>query len=153
MKSFPKISIVTPSFNQGKFIEKTITSILNQKYPNLEYIVMYGGSSDNTLNILKKYRNRIIYTSRKDNGQSDALNMGFKKTTGEIVGFVNSDDYLEEGSLFRIGEFFAKNPEAYWVTGKCFIVDHENREVRKLVTLYKNLLLKFARFRTVSFVA
>lgn len=100
---YPKISIVTPSYNQGNFIEETITSVLAQQYPNLEYIVIDGGSTDNTLAILKKYDKQITYwVSEPDQGQSDAINKGFAKATGTIFGWLNSDDYLLPKALFHI---------------------------------------------------
>lgn len=92
---YPKITVVTPSFNQGEFIEKTILSVINQGYPNLEYIIIDGGSTDNSVEIIKKYENHLSYwVSEKDNGQSDALNKGFAKATGDLLCWINSDDYF-----------------------------------------------------------
>ena len=109
---YPKISIVTPSFNQGKYLEQTIISILNQKYPNLEYIVIDGGSSDNSLEIINKYNDRLRYwVSEKDKGQSDAINKGINKSTGVLFNWINSDDFLEEEALFKIGEAYNNNPD------------------------------------------
>lgn len=103
---YPKISIVTPSYNQGSFLEKTIQSVLNQNYPNLEYIIVDGGSKDNSVEIIKKYENHIHYwVSEKDNGQSDAINKGFSKATGEIYYWINSDDYLVPNILKKVGEY------------------------------------------------
>jgi glycosyltransferase involved in cell wall biosynthesis len=103
----PKISIVTPSYNQGHFIEETICSILDQEYPNLEYIIIDGGSTDNTVEIIKKYQKHLTFwVSEPDNGQSDAINKGFSKCTGEIINWVNSDDYLLPGSLSFIATNF-----------------------------------------------
>ena len=100
---YPKISIVTPSFNQGGFIEETIQSVLNQNYPNLEYIIIDGGSTDNSVEIIKKYENKIHYwVSEKDDGQSDAINKGFSKATGDIFYWINSDDYLLPDTLIKI---------------------------------------------------
>jgi glycosyltransferase involved in cell wall biosynthesis len=104
---FPKITIVTPSYNQGQFIEDTIQSVLDQGYPNLEYIVMDGGSVDNTVEILKKYDDQITHwESAKDNGQSDAINRGFARATGDVIGWLNSDDMYEKGTLHKIAEVF-----------------------------------------------
>lgn len=108
--SFPKISIVTPSFNQGEYIEETIRSILLQNYPNLEYIIIDGGSTDNTVEIIKKYSKYLTYwVSEKDAGQSDAINKGIQKTTGQLFNWLNSDDYLEKNALVEIAKAYQEN--------------------------------------------
>jgi glycosyltransferase involved in cell wall biosynthesis len=129
--TYPKISIVTPSFNQGKFIEETILSIINQNYPNLEYIID-GGSTDETINIIKKYEKFITYwVSEKDNGQSHALNKGLAKCTGDIFNWINSDDYLELGALELVAEKFIKT-NADIVCGYTSIFDDESKkEIQK----------------------
>ncbi|MCX6313043.1 MAG: glycosyltransferase family 2 protein [Bacteroidetes bacterium] len=105
---YPKISIITPSYNQGAYIEETILSIINQNYPNLEYIIIDGGSTDNTIEIIKKYEKYLTYwVSEKDNGQSDAINKGLKIATGKIFNWLNSDDYYEPGTLKKVAELFA----------------------------------------------
>ena len=115
---YPKISIITPSFNQGEYIEKTITSILDQNYPNLEYIIMDGGSSDNTIEIIKKYEGKITFwLSEPDKGQTDAINKGFEKCTGDIITWLCSDDYYEPKVLFEIEKVFRENPEINLVCG------------------------------------
>jgi len=102
---WPKISIVTPSFNQGQFLEQTIRSVLLQNYPNLEYIIIDGGSSDESVSIIKKYEPWISYwISEKDNGQAHAINKGLERCTGDIFNWINSDDYLTEGALTIIAE-------------------------------------------------
>jgi len=104
---FPKISIITPSLNQGRFLERTIQSILSQGYPNLELIIMDGGSTDETLNILKRYDSQITYwESKPDNGQSDAINRGIQKSSGDILGWLNSDDMYCPGALLIIANTF-----------------------------------------------
>jgi glycosyltransferase involved in cell wall biosynthesis len=114
----PKISIVTASFNQGQFIEETILSILNQNYPNLEYIIIDGGSTDNTVEIIRKYERHLKYwVSEKDNGQAHAINKGLKLCTGEIFNWLNSDDYLEPSSLIKIAKAFEQQ-ETQMVAGK-----------------------------------
>ena len=110
---YPKISIITPSYNQGQYIEETINSILNQNYPNIQFIIIDGGSTDNTIKIIEKYSKHITYwESYKDNGQSDAINKGLRQATGEIINWLNSDDLLTENSLFNIAnEFRRHNPD------------------------------------------
>jgi glycosyltransferase involved in cell wall biosynthesis len=101
----PKISVITPSYNQGQFIEKTILSVLEQQYPNVEYIIVDGGSSDNTVNIIRKYEHRLAYwVSEKDKGQSDALNKGLRQATGDIIAWLNSDDWYAPDTLNRVVE-------------------------------------------------
>ena len=103
----PKISIITPCFNASKYIEKTILSIINQDYSNLEYIIIDGGSNDGTVDIIKKYESKIAYwISEKDRGQSDAINKGLKIATGTVFNWVNGDDYLADGSLKLVGNHF-----------------------------------------------
>lgn len=103
----PKISIITPCFNAEKYIEQTILSIINQGYDNLEYIIIDGGSTDGTVDIIKKYEDKITYwISEPDNGQSDAINKGIKVATGEVFNWVNADDYLEKNALNLVGDFF-----------------------------------------------
>jgi glycosyltransferase involved in cell wall biosynthesis len=115
----PKISIITPSFNQGKYIEQTILSVLNQNYPNLEYIIIDGGSTDETVSIIKKYESQITYwVSEKDNGQTDAINKGFAKCSGQIFNWLNSDDYYEPNALHTIAQLFMNHPTAQVVCGK-----------------------------------
>jgi glycosyltransferase involved in cell wall biosynthesis len=110
MNTEPKITIVTPSYNQGQFIEETILSVLNQTYKNIEYIVADGGSTDNTMDIVNKYKDRIdIIIHEKDKGQSDAINKGFKLATGELVGWLNSDDIIYENCVEKIVETYNKN--------------------------------------------
>jgi len=139
---FPRISIITPSFNQGSFIERTIRSVLDQGYPDLEYIIMDGGSTDGTFDILKKYEGRLKWFSEKDKGQADAINKGLQMATGSIIAYLNSDDIYEPGTLLKVAEYFAAHPEMQWLTGKCRIIDEHDREVRKPITAYKNFLLR-----------
>ena len=107
----PKISIITPCFNASEYIEQTILSILSQDYSNLEYIIIDGGSTDGTVDIIKKYEDKITYwISEPDDGQSHAINKGIAKATGDVFNWVNGDDYLEEGALQLVGDYF-NNPE------------------------------------------
>lgn len=124
MTTLPKISIVTPSFNQGKYLEKTILSVLEQGYPNLEYIIIDGGSTDESVDIINKYADRLTYwVSEPDRGQSHAINKGFARATGEIFGWLNSDDWYHPGSLQAVAEAFAANPQAGAVVGAGEMVD------------------------------
>ncbi len=118
MKSNFKISIIIPSFNQGHFISQTIESVISQRYPNLEIIVIDGGSTDNAVDVIKKYEQHLTYwISEPDNGQADAINKGLQICTGDIFNWLNSDDYLEPGSLFKIAEAFS-DPKVELVAGK-----------------------------------
>jgi len=141
MINWPKISLITPSLNQGKYIEQTIQSVLSQNYLNLEYIVIDGGSIDGTMQILKKYKSKLKYISEPDSGQSEAINKGLKMATGEIAGFINSDDRLLPGALKTVAHVFTKNSDIMWLTGKCKTVDWQGREIRPLITRYKNFWL------------
>lgn len=116
----PKISIVSPSFNQGVFLEDTILSILNQGYSNLEYVIIDGGSSDDSIDIIKKHENRLTYWgSEQDEGQYHAINKGFSHATGEVMAWLNSDDMYLPWTLQCVGEIFASYPEVEWLTS-CF---------------------------------
>ena len=108
--NYPKISIITPSLNQGEFLEDTILSVLGQNYPNLEYIIMDGGSTDNSIDIIKKYETQLAYwISEKDKGQADALNKGFRKSTGDILAWINSDDMYMPNILKKITTILCPN--------------------------------------------
>lgn len=125
---YPKISIVTPNYNQGDFIEKTIQSVLSQKYPNLEYIIIDGGSTDNSVNIIEKYAHELqFWVSEKDKGMYDAINKGFKKSTGEIMYWINSDDITFPNSLFLVAEAFQKNKNLNWLSGFPSIINEQGQ--------------------------
>ena len=124
---FPKISIVTPSFNQGQYIEQTILSVINQQYPNLEYIIIDGGSTDHTVEIIKKYEKYLSYwVSEEDAGQTDAINKGFAKCTGDVFNWINSDDYYEPGVFQKIAEIFNSDENIEVVCGKEWGFNNEN---------------------------
>ena len=109
---FPKISIVVPSYNQGQYLEETLLSVINQGYPELELFVADGGSTDNSVEIIKKHEQHITWwVSEKDKGQSEAINKGMKRATGEILNWICSDDLLTEGSLFKVAEYFSNLSE------------------------------------------
>jgi glycosyltransferase involved in cell wall biosynthesis len=120
MKSLPTISIVVPNFNSGKTIARTLQSLIDQDYPGLEIIVMDGGSTDNSVEIIKSFQERITsWVSEKDRGQSDAINRGFAKCTGEIVNWLCADDSLTAGALHTVGSYFAANPQIDIAAGAC----------------------------------
>jgi glycosyltransferase involved in cell wall biosynthesis len=153
-KPWPRISIVTPSYNQGQFIEETIRSVLLQNYPNLEYIIMDGGSTDNSVEIIKKYGKYLSYwTSEKDNGQADAIAKGFAQTTGYVIGWVNSDDYLLPCALQNVGRFFAEHSEVNFIVGSGIVVDTKGRLIRKYFSFpqsFESLLVGGQFFMQVS---
>lgn len=121
---WPRISIVTPSYNQGRFIEETIRSILLQGYPDLEYIIMDGGSTDNSVEIIEKYGKWLTYwVSEPDRGQSAAINRGFKKASGQIYTWLNSDDYLLKNALINVSTAYRVSPRAGGWFGGCLTVD------------------------------
>lgn len=135
-----RISLVTPSFNQGEFIERTIMSVLSQRGDfELDYHVVDGGSSDATLSILERYRDRLTFVSERDNGQVDAINKGLRRAEGEIVAWLNSDDTLLPGALARVADAFRARPKLEWLHGRCEIIDPADRPVRKWVGVYKHM--------------
>ena len=150
MHSFPKISIVIPSYNKVDFIGKTLDSIVMQNYPNLEVIIEDGGSTDGTLDIIKKYFLKypkiFTYESKRDKGQRDAINKGFEKTQGEILTYINADDVYEKDALRKVGEYFSKNSDALWLAGRGKVIDVNGKKIALVATWYKNLLLAINRY-------
>ncbi len=126
----PLVSIITPSYNQGVFIRETIESVLSQDYDNIEYIVVDGGSTDNSLDIIKEYEGRLTYISEKDNGQSDAINKGFKMAHGEIVAWLNSDDVYEPNCISKAVEEFQKNDKLGLLYGDGYIIDDASDKIK-----------------------
>lgn len=130
----PRISIVTPSFKQAHLIERTIRSVLDQGYPNLEYIIQDGGSPDGTREILERYSDRLHHwESVRDNGQTDAINRGFKHASGEIMAYLNSDDLLLPGTLNCIARYFEEHPEVGAVYGHRVLIDDQDREIGRWI--------------------
>jgi glycosyltransferase involved in cell wall biosynthesis len=126
----PSITIVTPSFQQGRFLERTILSVLDQSYPALEYVVRDGGSTDETLDILQRHTSSLTHwDSAPDGGQANAINLGFDESTGEIMAFLNSDDLLLPGSLAYVARYFVRHPEVDVVYGHRILIDEGDRQV------------------------
>lgn len=146
----PKISIIIPSYNKAKFVKETLNSIIDQKYPDLEVIIQDGGSTDGTLEIIKRFAKRyskiISWESKKDKGQTDAINKGLKKANGEVIAYLNADDIYKKGTLNKVGKYFAKYPNTLWVAGKGETVDEKGRKTLEWVTDYKNYLLKLNNY-------
>ncbi len=138
----PKISVVTPSYNQAQFIRATIDSVLSQDYPDLEYFVMDGGSTDGTVEILKSYGKKITWVSERDGGQADAINKGLKLTSGEVLAYLNSDDIYLPGALRRVGEYYART-QADWITGDCLVIDEAGNKSKNnwIISGYKRFLM------------
>lgn len=127
---YPKLTVVTPTYNQGQFIEKTIDSVLSQSYPNLEFIIIDGGSKDNTVKVIKKYEKHLTYwVSEPDRGQSHAINKGFGRATGELLTWLNSDDWYTPGALQKFADVFRQHPDAGMIVGAGRIVDQTGKVV------------------------
>lgn len=128
--NYPKITIVTPNLNNGKYLEDTILSVLNQNYPNLEYIIVDGGSTDGSVEIIKKYEQRLKYwVSEHDNGMYYAIQKGFDQSTGEIMAWINSDDMYHRNALFTVAEIFSSFETVSWLAGASTAYDENNRTV------------------------
>ena len=146
MQPVAHVSIVMPTLNQAAYLRTAIESIVTQTRDfGLECIVIDGGSNDGTLDVLRGYGTAIRWVSESDSGQSDGLNKGLRLATGDILGWLNSDDTYEPGALQRVVDVFRREPAVQWIYGRVRIVDEEGREIRKLVTAYKNL--RMSRFR------
>jgi glycosyltransferase involved in cell wall biosynthesis len=146
-----KVTVVTPSYNQGAFIERTIESVLSQRGDfELEYLVLDGGSTDETLSILRRYEGRLRFTSGKDRGQSDAINQGFRAATGDVLAWLNSDDTYEPGALDAVVRALRESGKR-WCFGECRIVDEDDREIRPAITRYKSWVARrYSRARLVG---
>jgi len=150
----PRITVVTPCFNSAATLPATLASVAAQGYPNVEHVVVDGGSTDGTLELLAA-ADGITYVSEPDGGRADAANKGVRMASGEIIGFLNADDTYEPGALRAVADAFRGPRNPGWVTGYCRIVDGEGNEIRTRVTGYKNFFLRhysFNLYLTQNFV-
>jgi len=158
------ISIITPSYNLARFLPQTINSVISQAGDfELEHIVIDGGSTDGTMEMLKKYELDIIegriksacasltfrWISEQDRGQSEAINKGLRMAGGEVAAYLNADDTLAPGSLQRGVDFFKNHPDQKLLTGYCRIIDEDGHEIRKAITCYKKILLRFPSLKNL----
>ena len=140
----PKVSIITPSFNQGRYLEETIRSVLAQDYPNIEYIIKDGGSKDNSVEIIQKYAGQLAHwVSEKDKGHADGLNQGFSFASGEILAWLNSDDTYMPGAVSEAVAFLQAHPAVGMVYADANVIDHDSRVIGKFPakqTSYQRML-------------
>jgi glycosyltransferase involved in cell wall biosynthesis len=136
------VSIVTPSYNQDRYIEKTIQSVLSQDYSQIEYMIVDGGSTDSTLNVIKKYEDRLAWwVSEKDKGQTDAINKGFVRARGDILAWINSDDTYEPGAVTAAVNYMQLHPEVGMVYGDCSYIDEAGTVIGKFSASQTNYKL------------
>lgn len=149
-RTLPKISIVIPSYNKVSYIEATLCSIVEQRYPNLEVIVQDGKSTDGTVEVIKrfarKYPRLFKWESKKDGGQVDAINKGLEKASGDLLAFINADDVYKKEALLEIGKEFQQHTEALWLAGYGDIINSKGMVISPAVTNYKNLLIRINKF-------
>src|SRR4051794_209668 len=146
-KQLPRIAIVTPSFNHGRFLRATIDSVLGQNYPSLFYHVQDAGSVDDTVDVLKSYGDRISWRSEPDEGQADAINIGFASVDCDIMAYLNSDDTLLPGTLATIADFFERRPDVDFVYGHRIFIDYEGLEIgRAVFPAHDTEALKYAGY-------
>jgi glycosyltransferase involved in cell wall biosynthesis len=134
MMAWPLVSIVTPSYNQGRFLRRTIESVLTQDYPHVEYVVIDGGSTDESVAILREHGDRVAWMSEPDGGQSDAINKGLALTRGDVCAYLNSDDVLYPGAVRRVAEYFRTHPDWDLVYGRADHIDEADRVIEPYPT-------------------
>lgn len=135
----PLVSIITPSFNQARFLERTMQSVFAQDYPRIEYIVVDGGSTDGSVDVIKQHQRRLAWwVSEQDKGQTDAINKGFNRATGDILAWLNSDDTYNPQAVSEAVKFLVENPEVALVYADCNFVDEEDRFIGKFKSAQTN---------------
>jgi glycosyltransferase involved in cell wall biosynthesis len=144
MNDHPRVTVITPSFNQSAYLEETIASVLGQAYKNLEYIIIDGGSTDGSVDIIRKYEDRLAYwVSEKDRGQTHAINKGLQRATGDIMAYLNSDDVYAQGTLERVADYWVRHPDVDLVHGRCRFVAQGGTKVGERtgsITRYDEIL-------------
>jgi len=132
-QQFPNVAVITPSYNQARFLRQTIESVIHQDYPHIEYLIFDGGSTDGSVEIIRQYADRIAYwVSEQDDGQADAINRGWQRSRGDILAWINSDDTYEPGAISAVVEVFRRHPEVDMVTGDCQVIDETGRVLHSL---------------------
>ena len=140
------VSIVTPSYNQSRFIEDTIRSVLSQDYPQIEYMIVDGGSTDGSVEIIKRYEDQLAWwVSERDQGQTDAINKGFARATGDILAWLNSDDTYEPGAVSAAVKYLQEHPEVGMVYGDCNYIDENGERDRQIQVRTNHLSVASAR--------
>lgn len=147
-ESPPRISIVTPSYNQAEFLPRTLKSVLGQNYPHLEYVVQDGGSTDDSAGIIRKHGDQLLHwESKPDHGQANAINLGFERTTGEIMAYLNSDDVLLPGTLDYVARMFQRRPDIDVIYGHRYIINADDQLIGKwILPRHNSELLSWADF-------
>jgi glycosyltransferase involved in cell wall biosynthesis len=135
-----RITVVTPSYNQADFVGETMRSVREQDHPDVEHIVVDGVSTDGSLEVIRQFGDAATIISEPDSGQTDAINKGLRRATGEVVCWLNSDDYFLPGTLSTVARYFAEHPDCLWLTGDCVIVDRNGKPIQQPVRLYKRAL-------------
>ncbi|HWE03022.1 MAG TPA: glycosyltransferase family 2 protein [Tepidisphaeraceae bacterium] len=150
----PKISVVTPSFNQGRFLEECIRSVLDQNYPNLEYVIVDGGSTDESPAVIGRYKERLSWwVSEKDAGQADAINKGFRRCTGDLVAWINADDFYLPGAFNLAAQAYRASPGGSFYFGRCLRVDEKSAKKGEYVEAPQLLFNRDAMIYGLNYIA